>query len=372
MRILIFSWRDIKNPKAGGAETYTHELAKRWVKLGHETVLVTALFPDSASSEVLDKVKIFRTAQFSYSPWAYLYYLYQTAKFYRQNLKGQFDIVIDQVHGLPNFTPFFVKEKVIFLPLEVAGSIWRYEIPFPFWLLGWLLELIYLKLFQRYSFITISQSTAKDLKKMGIRKVTVITPGLSFKTNQHVPAKNTFPILISLSRLTPMKRIEQTIEGFKIVAQQFPKSRLYLIGRGEPEYIATLKKLVNRLHLSSNVIFTGFISEKEKQKLLCQAWILVSTSLHEGWGLNVIEAAACGTPAVTYKVPGLVDSVKNGTTGLLCAKNEPQELAKNLSLLLINHELRRTLSRNALKYSRQFTWEKAAKESLDSYKSLLC
>jgi len=72
-----------------------------------------------------------------------------------------------------------------------------------------------------------------------------------------------------------------------------------------------------------DVIFTGRVSEEEKHRLLCSAWLLLHPALIEGWGIVIVEAAIRGTPAIGFDVPGLRDSVVNGETGLL-VKNEGQ------------------------------------------------
>jgi glycosyltransferase involved in cell wall biosynthesis len=58
------------------------------------------------------------------------------------------------------------------------------------------------------------------------------------------------------------------------------------------------------------VTFLGRLGWAELVERLGRAHVLVATSVREGWGLNVSEAAACGTPSIGYRVPGLVDSVE--------------------------------------------------------------
>lgn len=372
MKILIFSWRDIKHPASGGAEILTLELAKRWVKKGCQVSILSANFPGGKSKETIAQIKIFRPAFFYYRNASdYLNYLYQTAKFYQKNLSGQHDLVIDQAHGLPFFTPFFVKEKVILFPLEVADKIWFHEVRFPFSLAGYLLERIYIKIFCSLPFLTISPSTARELTKLGVKNVFTITPGLNFKPLNKLPRKNHLPRLVSLGRITKMKRVGDTLQAFRLLHKEFPIIKLMVIGRGKKEYLEHLKNLCQEIKIEDRVSFPGFVSDKEKRKILSQSWMLVSSSLKEGWGLTVIEAAACGTPTVAYKIPGLVDSVKNQETGILCQKNNPVHLAKNIRKLLINPRLRKQLSQNALEYSRSFNWDKTAEESLRIFRKVL-
>lgn len=372
MKILIFSWRDIKSPDWGGAEVLTLRLAKSWINKGHKVDIVSAKFPDAKDEEIIEKVRILRPAKFyHHSPFHYLLYLYQTIKFYRQRLAGKYDLVIDQVHGLPLFTPFFVKGKVILFPLEVAKTIWFYEIRFPYSLVGYFLEIVYIKIFKNVPFLTISSSTSKDLTQLGVKNVFTITPGRNFKTLSRLPRKNKFPLLVSLGRITEMKRIEDIIQAFRLLHKEVPTIKLVIAGQGKREYLEKLINDCRKLSIDDRVLFTGFISEKEKKRLLSRAWIMISTSIREGWGLAVIEAAACGTPTVAYKVPGLVDSIDDQETGFLCQKNTPEELVKNVRRLLVNRALRKKISQNALKYSRSFSWDKTAKEALAIFKKIV-
>ena len=372
MKILIFSWRDIKFPGWGGAEVLTLKLAKSWVAKGHKVHIVSAKSPGAKDEEVIEGVKIFRPAKFyNHSPLEYLVYLYRTAKFYRRKLTGKYDLVIDQVHGLPFFTPFFVKETVILFPLEVAKSIWFYEIRFPYSLIGYLLELTYIKIFSHIPFLTISSSTANDLTNLGVKDVYTITPGRNLPPLKHLPHKSKHPLLVSLGRITEMKRIEDTIYAFRLLHKELPNIKLVVAGQGKEKYFKRLKEICHTIAIDDRVSFPGYISEKEKRRLLNHAWLLVSTSLREGWGLTVIEAATCGTPTVAYKVAGLVDSIKNQETGFLCQRDNPQELVKNIRRLLINPSLRRKISQNALNYSRQFSWEKTAEETLVIFKKTI-
>lgn len=366
MKILIFSWRDIKHPGSGGAEVLTMELAKRWVNNGHEVSIVSAKFPDAKDEETIEKIKIMRPAMFFYqSPLEYFSFLYKTARFYRKKLAGKYDLVIDQAHGLPFFTPLFVKEKVVLFPFEVAKEIWFYEVRFPFSIFGFLLEFVLVKIFKNAPFLTISPSTANDLKSLGAKNVFTFIPGVNSKPLKRLPRKNKTPLIVSLGRITNMKRVGDTLQAFRLLHKEFPLVRLVIIGRGVEGYLEKLKDLCRVMAIEDRVSFVGFISEEEKKRLLSQAWALVSTSTREGWGLIVIEAATCGTPTVAYKVPGLVDSIKDGQTGLLCQKNTPVDLARNLRKILKNPSLRIGFSQNALIFSRNFSWDKPAEEVLN-------
>ena len=105
----------------------------------------------------------------------------------------------------------------------------------------------------------------------------------------------------------------------------------------------------------------GFVSEADKIDWYRRAWVLASSSAHEGWGMTVTEAAACGTPAVATDIAGHRDAVADGSSGLLV---EADGIADALTRVLTDSALREKLTAGALEYSRQFTWAAAARDTL--------
>jgi glycosyltransferase involved in cell wall biosynthesis len=116
--------------------------------------------------------------------------------------------------------------------------------------------------------------------------------------------------------------------------------------------------MANQPELAKCVTFTGLLSEKEKDATLRRAHLLVHTSLREGWGLNVIEANAMGTPAVVYPVGGLVDSTLHGQSGIVTREETPASLAQDILALLNQPAEYARLRVNAWERSKTFAWEK--------------
>lgn len=102
------------------------------------------------------------------------------------------------------------------------------------------------------------------------------------------------------------------------------------------------------------VTFAGRVTEAEKHRLLCAAWVLLHPSLVEGWGLVVTEAAARYTPAIGFDVPGLRDSIEDGVTGVL-ARGE-SSFAAAWCTLALSPERREALGRAAGQRAAQFRW----------------
>jgi glycosyltransferase involved in cell wall biosynthesis len=108
--------------------------------------------------------------------------------------------------------------------------------------------------------------------------------------------------------------------------------------------------------------FTGRVSTETKVKLLQQAWVCLYTSDVEGFGLGILEAAACETPCVAYDVPGVRDAVIHGKTGLLVPHRDVKTAAAALAYILRNDQLRKSLAEAARQYANQFDWDKSTEK----------
>ena len=106
--------------------------------------------------------------------------------------------------------------------------------------------------------------------------------------------------MICVSRVEPNKRVDHAIRAVKALADRKIPAQLKIVGDGVSK--PGLEQLTKNLGLQDRVQFTGWLSESAKYAELRNAHFLIHTSLREGWGLNVIEANAMGTPAAVYPV----------------------------------------------------------------------
>ncbi|MBS7622441.1 glycosyltransferase family 4 protein [Candidatus Bathyarchaeota archaeon] len=350
--VLWFNWRDIKNPDAGGAELFTHEVARRWAAEGHNVTLFTSKFPGCREEEVVDGIRIIRDGG--------RYTVYWRA---RRNYENRFrnegyDVVIDEINTRPFMTPRFVDGGEVILGLihQLAREYWFYETPFPISLIGYhFLEKRWLRNYIDIPMVTVSESTRRDLHSLGLRNVSVVPEGLSTKPLDSLPEKEEKPTMIFVGRMKKAKLPDHAIEAYRIVSKQIPDAQLWMVGEGY------LKERL-KAGAPAGVRFFDNISDEEKFDLLRRAHVLVMPGLREGWGLVVTEANALGTPAVAYDVPGLRDSVRNNVTGVLVPFGKVEKLSRETIRLLKDEELRERLSKNALERSRDFSWNSAARE----------
>lgn len=362
MKILIFNWRDIKNPSSGGAEILTHEIARRWVKLGNKVTWFSSSFKGASQKETIDGIKIIRKG---YPDARHLFHSVHFLAYreYEKNFKGKFDIVIDEVHGIPFFTPWYVKEKKTVLICEVADDIWIKMFGRFFGYIGRIAEIFYLRLvYKKVNFVTISNSTRIDLVRNGVdhKNIKVLPMGINKPKNVKTLRKESDPTIIFVGRLTKTKGAEDALLTLFKLKRWNNDIKLWVVGRGNSEYEQQLKNMAKKLSLESAVTFFGFVDENRKFELMSRAHILVSPSLKEGFGLTIPEAGMVGTPAVVYNSPGLSEIVIDYKTGLVCNKNTTEELSKNLVKLFENKNLYKILRDGAIKQSRQYDWQKTA------------
>ncbi|MEM3586480.1 MAG: glycosyltransferase family 4 protein [Candidatus Jordarchaeaceae archaeon] len=367
IRLLVLSWRDIKNPLAGGAEKYIHEICRWLVRNGHEVIFFTSSFQGAKGEEVIDGVKIIRRG---HSIKVYLL----AFMFYVLHWKGKFDCVVEAKDGgLPWFTRFYAGKRAIALVHQTGrdfgsrsylNSTWRYEVKGMTAPLMYLLEPFFLSIYRLMPVITVSHSTKTILLELGLHpnNVAVVHPGTDLNLPQRIPDKETSPTIIYLGRIKRSKRLFDLIEALFYVRKKIQDVKLWVVGRGDSSYLTGLRQFIDKLGLANSTTFFGYVDEKTKTNLLSRSHLLVFPSVREGWGITVIEANACGTPAIAYNVPGLRDSIINNETGLLAESGDVEDLAEKIVTVLEDAGLREKLSRNALEYAKQFSWDKTAEE----------
>ncbi|MBI2021327.1 glycosyltransferase family 4 protein [Candidatus Daviesbacteria bacterium] len=365
MRILVLSWKDTKHPLSGGAEQVMHQHMKSWAQAGHQVYLFSSNFYQAKRSEKIEHVQIIRQGSqvLGVHLAGILYYLKH---------RNQFDLVVDQFHGLPFFTPLYVKKPKLAIIQETAREVWFLNfLPWPLnWivgLIGFLTEPLIFKLYRNVTFMTASESTYNDLIKLGIspKKIIIVPHGLKGINRQLNLKRPKTPTISYLGTLSKDKGIEDALDCFEIL-NKTGNFNYWVIGKSETaSYTKRIEKMAQKLGLINKVKFWGYVSDKMKYKLLSKSHLLINPSVREGWGLVNLEANLVGTPVVAYNSPGLVDSVKDNVTGIICQKNTPQQLAEKVTEILNNKARYSKLQKGAYLWGKKHSsWNKSQKSSL--------
>lgn len=366
MKILLLNWRDSTHPKSGGAEYVTEMHCNHWSKMGHAVTWITAGYATAKRNELLNDITIIRLGG------SYTVYLY-AAKYLIQH-GNEYDVIVDEFHGLPFLAPLLTKIPVVAFIHEVAGEIWDFMLPFPLGTIGKIIEKLLFLFYRNSLFWTDAPSMIPELVSYGIPKnnITAIPcPIIHPPKLKKIPEKEPHPTFVFLNRIVPMKGIEDILMAFHYLHQSIPESKLWIVGSGEQTYLESLKGKAKILGINESITWWGKVTTEDKYRLLAQAHLLLHASVKEGWGLVVLEAAAVGTPSVVYPVTGLVDVVKNGETGVVSHTTSPESL-KDSALELINNKVRYTQFQKAgREWVKSLSWEDITTQSMDLLKKAI-
>jgi glycosyltransferase involved in cell wall biosynthesis len=354
MRFLMLNWRDPKNPLSGGAERVTLAYLSALVARGHEVYWYANAFPNCLPEETIEGIHIVRGGGMGTS-------VFKAIQWYRQ--QAPFDLVMDQHHGIPWYAPWWSRTNHVAYIHEVLGPIWDSFYPWPLSMIGRWQERWTHWFYGNVTFWTPSQCTERYLKSHGVKTVKVISNGVYTQALPTLPEKPIgLPLrLITVSRLAPNKRIDHAIRTVKCLKDMGVEARLTIVGTGEVE--APLKQLATELQLNDRVTFTGPLAEADKDAKLRDAHFLLHTSLREGWGLNVIEANAMGTPGAVYPVAGLIESTLNDVTGIIASAETPESLAGALAAVLKSPEKYQRYREEAWERAKSLHWDNVLPEA---------
>jgi glycosyltransferase involved in cell wall biosynthesis len=210
--------------------------------------------------------------------------------------------------------------------------------------------------------ITESESTRKDLARFGFapQRTHVFPVGIEMEPVSDLGDIEKFlePTLLSLGALRAMKRTVHQIKAFDLAKKDLPGLKLLIAGSGAGRYEKKVMQALARSPHKEDIRYLGRISLEEKYELMRKSHLILVTSVKEGWGLIVTEAASQGTPAVVYDVDGLRDSVRDGFSGCICRVNSPQEMARMIVSSLHDQEDYDSMRENAWELSKAYTLER--------------
>jgi len=359
LNLIAFNWRDPKHPEAGGAELHLFEILRRAVRDGDRAVWLAERFPGAPAEDRVEGIEVHRAGS-----W-YNAHLALGALYRKRFREERFDLVLEDINKVPFFTPLFAKTPVLaVIPHLFGGAAFR-EASAPVAAVVWAHESLIPFVYRRVPFLAISESTRDDLARRGVdpRRISVVRCGLT-QADYSVtvpPEDRRDPVIIFLGRLRRYKGAQYAIRALPRVLAQVPDAKLLLAGDGP--YRPALESLARSLGVAERVTFLGAVSQREKVAALKRAQIAVAPSPKEGWGLTVIEANACGTPVVASRSPGLVESVREGETGLLVRHGDVGALARATVRLLTDRALRLSMAEAGLRWAHGFTWDRCYRES---------
>lgn len=174
---------------------------------------------------------------------------------------------------------------------------------------------------------------------------------VTFSPQPRVPLDERDKSVIVVCRLTDQKNVQATIRAWASIKKDVSGWILRIVGDGDMFH--ELIRLVSILGVEDSVDFLGF--RKDVPDLMRRSRILAMTSKYEGFGLNIVEAMACGTVPVAYRTPyGPADIITDGVDGILVDYWNEEKFAVALRNLILSPERMEEMSIAAMRRAQDF------------------
>jgi len=285
-----------------------------------------------------------------------------------------FDIINN--HNFPSEWAAFIAKKNLKVPI-----VWMCNGP-PSWFLSTnsskSLSKLYWPLFELFDkaavnyidkIVVLSHVSAKDVRKAYNRSACVVRSGVdvdffhkasgeSFRKAYGL--ENSF-VLLQVGNIGRVRRNIDSVKILNSLSRSYDNVKLIFDGYGSPEQINLLTTLVKKLGIKDKMLFLHTESDEELAEVYAACDVFVYPS-QITWSLAVTEAMAAAKPVIVPKQCGVSEIVQSGVNGIVVDHVRPEEIAKQVELLMNNPKLRKKLGENAYEYVKNnLSWEKYAK-----------
>jgi glycosyltransferase involved in cell wall biosynthesis len=354
-RLVIANWRDGAHPLAGGAELYCERVAEELGAAGADVVLLTSRPGRLPRREARGSYEVVRAGG--------TYTVYARALLWLLLHRRSVDAVVDSQNGVPFFSPLVVGRRTPVLLLlhhvhqeQFSARFGPLTARVGRWLEGPASRLVY----RRRALLAVSPSTRTDARRLlRLRGPLSVVPCGMDAPPARAAARSATPRIVVVGRLVAHKRLHLLLDAVAEVAATEPRVELHVVGDGPAR--ADLEARAADAGVAARTVFHGRLPDDERDALLASAWLTVSASAGEGWGLSVLEANAAGVPAVAFRVSGLRDAIRHGRTGWLVDPAAPLGPAVRDALAeLAAPEAAHRWARAARSWASHFSWERTA------------
>lgn len=218
-----------------------------------------------------------------------------------------------------------------------------------------------------------SRNDICDVLQISSEKIEVVYGGIDVslfkqfkKPKDILEIKNKYThgsqFILTASAAYKFKNLSKLVEAFGSINKKFAEVKLLIVGLGGRGK-ADIQKTIEKYKLENQVIIAGWVPNEDIPKLYSAADLYMHPSLYEGFGFPVLEAMACGCPVLSSKASSLPELV--GNAGVLVDATDSDKISKHVSDLLKDKILRAKLIHLGNIQVKKFTWEKAAKETLN-------
>ena len=356
-RVSVLAWRDLDDPEAGGSEVHASKIAALWGEAGIEVTMRTSHAPGYPMVSWRDGYRVIRKGG--------RYMVFPRASFSEMmGWHGASDALVEIWNGMPFFSPLWARRPHVVWLHHVHDTMWEMTLPPRLAKLGRTVEYrVAPPIYRRTQIVTLSESSKLELvSKLHLKskRIHVVPPGIEERFS---PAgeKSPTPLVVAVGRLVPVKRFSVLVDALCDIKAAHPGLRAIIVGDGYEREM--LEAQIATRGATSWIALPGRVDDATLVTAYRRAWLVASASAHEGWGMTITEAAACGTPSVATRIAGHEDAVAHGVSGLLA--DDAPGLTAALDRVLGDAALRARLTAGALDHAAAFTWGATACGTLE-------
>ncbi|PTX62544.1 hypothetical protein C8P63_105139 [Melghirimyces profundicolus] len=228
--------------------------------------------------------------------------------------------------------------------------------------------------------VTVSEQLKRDTQKIvaGVEATTIYNgfdpqrfyPRSRKESRERLNLPLNGKSILFVGNLYKVKGLEYLLEAFNQLAVQHPDVRLHLVGDGPLR--SKLVKRVREYGWEDQVLFAGRKPPEDIPWWINSSDAVVLSSLSEGLPSILLEAMGCGKPVVATDVGGISEILQHRKTGFLVEPKNSEELARYLSILLMDNEgLAFDMGERAYSESGSYTWQRNAERMMELYETLL-
>jgi glycosyltransferase involved in cell wall biosynthesis len=220
--------------------------------------------------------------------------------------------------------------------------------------------------------ILVSKTIALEVKLLGLElkqyRSLSIPIGLNHTLIKQARKQEESYDVVFMARLVPEKGIYDLVNIWVKVTKVIRDATLCVIGKFYDQKVERrMKQLIAKYGVGNRIVFKGYLDDKEKYSVMKSSKVFLYPSRES---IAMLEALACGLPAVAYKTPPIVSNFPTDAV-IKVRIGDYTEAANNVIKLLTDRTLRIKLSHLATLFSSKYTWENAAKDELEAYKNVI-
>ena len=360
MKIGIDCRTILSGRERAGVGYYTYHLVKGLVSAGSDHQFV--LFFNKEDKEIAKQFKS-QNVEICILPSIKILFfsshLFTAIRFYYHKL--------DLLHAPANVLPLFYFGKSVLTIHDLA--IYKYPEFFPEGQSFSKKFVVPQSIKKANRIIAISESTKRDLSelfKVSAEKIEVVYPGVDLEKFKPVEDKGAVfqevsqkfrikkPYILFLGTLEPRKNLVRLIQAYKTTYQQTQECKYVLVIAGGKGW--KYGEIFKEAEGASGIVFTDYVSDEDKVKLLQSADVFVFPSIYEGFGLPVLEALACSTPVVCSNTSSLPEVGGEAVTYI-----NPESVEDIARGILSKRPADRT-------QAEKFSWQKTVEQTLEVYR----